>query len=124
MARQGLLIPLLCLPPPTGEAGRFPSLDRNYTKGETMAVLLITYDLQKPGQDYSELLSKIKSYTWVRLSESSYAIRTDSTPSTVFDYLKPYLDSNDNLYVITLKQPYAGYGPKEVNSWLNNNLTY
>ncbi len=89
-----------------------------------MAVLLITYDLREPGQDYSELISKIKSYMWARLSEFYYAIRTDSTPSTVFDQLKPYLDPSDNLNVIILKQPYVGYGPKEVNSWLDNNLTY
>lgn len=89
-----------------------------------MAVLLVTYDLNKPGKDYSDLLKTIKSYSWARLSESSYAISTDSTPQTIYGQLEPYLDSNDTLYVITLKKPYAGVGPKDVNNWLASNLSY
>lgn len=89
-----------------------------------MAVLLVTYDLNKPGKDYGDLLKTIKSYSWARLSESSYAISTDSTPQTIYGTLQRYLDSNDTLYVITLKKPYAGVGPKDVNDWLANNLSY
>lgn len=89
-----------------------------------MAVLLVTYDLMKPGQDYSELHNKIKSYPWARLSESAYAIKTEASASTIFNQLKSVLDQNDRLYIITLKQPYAGYGLKDVNNWLDNNLTY
>ena len=88
-----------------------------------MAVLLVTYDLNKPGKDYNDLLKAIKNYTWARLSESSYAIRTDHSSQQVFDKFKPYLDQNDNLYVISLKKPYAGFGPQEVNTWLENSLT-
>ncbi|WP_324007415.1 hypothetical protein [Aeromonas dhakensis] len=89
-----------------------------------MAVLLVTYDLNKPGKDYNDLLKIIKSYAWARLSESSYAIKTDQSPQQVFDKLKPFLDQNDNLYVINLKKPYAGFGPKDVNEWLDNSLPY
>ncbi|BCK62648.1 hypothetical protein KAM338_42920 [Aeromonas caviae] len=89
-----------------------------------MAVLLVTYDLNKPGKDYNDLLKTIKSYAWARLSESSYAIKTDQSPQQVFDKLKPFLDQNDNLYVINLKKPYAGFGPKDVNEWLDNSLPY
>lgn len=89
-----------------------------------MAVLLVTYDLNKPGKDYNDLLKTIKAYGWARLSESSYAIKTEQTPQQVFDILKPYLDQNDNLYVITLKKPYAGFGPTDVNDWLDSNLPY
>ena len=48
-----------------------------------MAVLLVTYDLNKPGKDYNDLLKTIKSYAWARLSESSYAIKTDQSPQQV-----------------------------------------
>ena len=88
-----------------------------------MAVLLVTYDLNKPGKDYNDLLKAIKSYAWAQLSESSYAIRTDHSSQQVFDKLNPYLDQNANLYVINLKKPYAGFGPQEVNAWLENSLT-
>jgi hypothetical protein len=57
-----------------------------------MAVLLVTYDLKKPGGDYSGLLAKLKSYSWARLSESSYAIQTNDSPQSVFNVLKPFID--------------------------------
>ncbi|EGR1364176.1 hypothetical protein EM77_001990 [Vibrio parahaemolyticus] len=87
-----------------------------------MAVLLVTYDLNSPGQNHSNLLKTIKEYPWAKLSESSYAIKTLETPSTIFNLLKQYIDKNDNLYVVTMKKPYSGYGPQEVNDWLESNL--
>jgi hypothetical protein len=87
-----------------------------------MAVLLVTYDLKKPGGDYSGLLAKLKSYSWARLSESSYAIQTNDSPQSVVNALKPFIDPNDNLYVINLRKPYAGYGPKDLNDWLDTRL--
>lgn len=89
-----------------------------------MAVLLVTYDLNTPGKNYEDVLKAIKNYAWAQLSESSYAINTYDSPQQIFDKLKPLLDKNDNLYVIPLKKPYAGFGPKAVNDWLNTNLSY
>lgn len=89
-----------------------------------MAVLLVTYDLDKPGQNYKDILEAIKSYPWARLSESSYAIRTNQSPQDMFGRLKAFLDGNDSLYVVTMKKPYAGYGPKEVIEWLDGYLEY
>lgn len=48
-----------------------------------MSALLITYDLKKPGQDYSDFYKIIKSYSWARLSESSYAIATTEIPKSI-----------------------------------------
>lgn len=89
-----------------------------------MSVKLITYDLNRPGQDYTDLLKKIKAFSWARLSESSYAVATDLTPDQLFAHLSPYLDANDTLYVICLHHPWNGRGPKEVNDWLQRNLTF
>jgi hypothetical protein len=88
-----------------------------------MNIYLVTYDLNTRGQNYQGLLDKIKeSALWARLSESSYTVGTDKTPQQLFDYLKTDLDGNDQLYIIKISKPYAGFGPKEVNSWLDNNL--
>ena len=89
-----------------------------------MSVLLVTYDLDKPGQDYSDVLKEIKRFSWARLSESSYAVATDLTPNQLYDRLAPYIDANDTLYVVVLHRPYYGQGPKEVNEWLEKYLTY
>lgn len=87
-----------------------------------MSVLLITYDLNSPGQKHSTLLEKIKEYSWAKLSESSYAIKTTLEPSEVYASLKSYIDQNDNLYIINMRKPYTGFGPKDVNEWLDKNL--
>ena len=88
-----------------------------------MSTLLVTYDLRKSGQDYSDFHKVIKSYgIWARLSESSYAVTTTDSATTVFNKLSGHMDGNDTLYVITLRSPYFGQGPKEVNSWLAGQL--
>jgi len=88
-----------------------------------MAVLLVSYDLNKPGQKHSALLKDIKEYPWARLSESSYAIKTSSTASTIYNSLKKHIDNSDNLYIINIKKPYDGFGSKDVINWLDSNLT-
>lgn len=90
-----------------------------------MAVYLITYDLNKE-TDRPNIVKKIKEMgvSWARLSESSYAIVHYGTVYDVYSQLKPMLDNNDNLYVITLKKPWTGFGPKDVNNWLEQNLQY
>lgn len=83
---------------------------------------LVTYDLNRPGKNYEGVLKVIKSFSWARLSESSYAVSGALTAQALYDRLKPHLDASDNLYVIPLGRPYAGFGPKDVNEWLERNL--
>lgn len=87
-----------------------------------MAVLLVTYDLDKPGQNYDDFLKVVKSYAWARLSESSYAIETDESPSDIYKKLSGFIDKNDQAYIITLKSPHAGWGPTKINEWLQEKL--
>lgn len=88
-----------------------------------MKIYLVTYDLHVRGQNYTDLLVKIKeSAMWARLSESSYAVGTLKTPQQLFDHLQTSLDSNDHLYIITIAKPYTGVGPEEVNKWLESKL--
>jgi hypothetical protein len=91
-----------------------------------MAVLLITYDLnrERTGGDREGLLKYIKSHNWARLSESSYAVVSNLSPQSVTDEARKFLDLDDNIYVLNLKRPYWGWGPQEVNEWLQGNLPY
>ena len=87
-----------------------------------MACYIVTYDLNKETKR-PDILSDIKSYgSWAKLSESSYAIVTSSSPKAVYDKLSKHLDGNDNCYIISLSKPYWGQGPKDVNDWLDKNL--
>lgn len=90
-----------------------------------MAALLITYDLNTPGQEHDKILDKIKTFNgWARLSESSYAVSTSLAPNQVYSQFESLLDSNDHIWIVSLKKPYSGFGSKKVIDWLDANLTY
>lgn len=87
-----------------------------------MTVYVIAYDLNKE-VTRPKIVDAIHEYPFALLSESSYAIESDSSPETIFDEFREFIDNNDNLYVIPLNRPYIGYGPQEVIDWLNERLS-
>jgi hypothetical protein len=91
-------------------------------------IMQINYDLDSPGQKYSDLIEKIKSLgAWARPCKSSWLVKTNLSAQQVADSLKPFLDSNDKLLVNkfdTAKGSYAGWLDKDVIAWLNNNSSY
>jgi hypothetical protein len=88
-----------------------------------MKILIVTYDLLNPGQNYEKLIQKIKSYpAWARLGGSSYLIATDATVIQVRDNLGTVLDRNDKLFVGTCPVPSAWHGlPEDVAKWILEN---
>ena len=86
-----------------------------------MAIYVVAYDLNKEIHR-PNITAEIKKYEWRLLYESSYAIKTNETPTQVYNKLKPLIDANDNIYVISLRKPYMGFGPKDTNEWLDKNL--
>jgi hypothetical protein len=89
-----------------------------------MKTYSITYDLGKPGQDYTNLISRIKSLgtTWARPTKSHWFVNTDFDVAQLRDILKPYLDKNDRLMVNEVGAMWATAGmPAEVNDWLHKN---
>jgi hypothetical protein len=63
-----------------------------------MAVLHITYkqDPQTSKADYQDICTVLKSYHYLSLSESNWAINTQESPKTVWQKLKRYIDPNDS----------------------------
>lgn len=88
-----------------------------------MATYIVTYDLNKE-TSRPNIVKEIKTTSWAKLSESSYAIETTETPESVYNRLAGFIDDNDNLYIISLRRPYFGQGPKDVNEWLADNLVW
>lgn len=87
-----------------------------------MAILLITYDLNKPDKDYSGILEEIKKYDWAILSKSSYIIDTMETPNGIYEKLKLHLDSDDSLCIIEVKENRRVFATKTTNAWLKEHL--
>lgn len=86
-----------------------------------MSVLIVTYDLSNPGQNYETLIKQIKAYgTWARIGFSCYLIKTDATVESVRDLLLKSLDRNDKIYVGMAPAPSAWFGlGEEVSKWIH-----
>lgn len=85
-----------------------------------MACYTINYDLSKPGQDYADLYKRIKAYgTWAHVVESMWIIVTTKTATAVCNDLKQAIDSNDKLFVGSVRSPASWVGmDDEMTKWL------
>lgn len=64
-------------------------------------VYLISYDLNRPGQDYSGLHTEIKNNsTWWHFLDSTWLIYTYEKADQIVKRLEPHIDKNDFLLVI------------------------
>jgi len=90
-----------------------------------MATLMIGYDLNKTGKDYSGLIQQIKETfdTWWHHLDSTWLVVTDLTPVQVRDLLASHIDSDDEILVAVVSAPAAWRGFNESgSSWLKDNL--
>lgn len=90
-----------------------------------MSVRMITYDLRKPGRDYSGLYKAIESIAGARWHcvESVWLVRTAKDNAAIREILTPHLDVNDKLLVGTIGPGWATTGfETECNQWLRDNV--
>lgn len=89
-----------------------------------MASYVITYDLNKAGQNYEALEKAIKSYNaWAKIATTTFVIRSDNSSNGIRDHLKAQMDANDELFVGKLsgEGAWSGLGEK-VSQWLKDHL--
>lgn len=89
-----------------------------------MSIYTVGYDLNKPGQDYTDLINALKTYdSWWHNLDSTWIIETNDSPVQVRDNLAQYLDKNDELLVAVIAAPAAWSGfNKSASDWLLNHL--
>ena len=88
-----------------------------------MKVYSITYDLSKPGRDYSGLYDAIKSFgAWWHYLESTWLVSTSHTPSQIWERIGKHIDSNDSVLIIEIKNNKSGWLPKDAWDWINTKL--
>jgi len=86
-------------------------------------VHLITYDLNKPGQNYDELYEAIKSLgSWWHYLDSTWLVDTNLSTQKIFDRIHPKMDSSDYLLIIAVKADYQGWLPKDAWDWIKKHL--
>jgi hypothetical protein len=83
---------------------------------------MISYDLRKK-RDYEKLYEAIKSYgTWAHILESSWAIVTDQSASSVRDRLIKFIDNDDGLFVLKSGVEGAWRSVLCIDDWLKDHL--
>lgn len=90
-----------------------------------MASYLITYDLSAPGRNYDDLISYIKGLNgYSHVCESSWVVPEGiHTAASIRDGARPFLDSNDKLFVFKLSGEGAWRGASASTSdWLKKYL--
>lgn len=69
-----------------------------------MALFLVSYDLDKPGQDYPDLIARLKQFGAQRILYSEwFLVHNSATPAQLRDDLLRFMDSNDRILVVELK---------------------
>jgi len=85
-------------------------------------VILITYDLNKPGKDYSKLHEAIKNISgiWWHDLTSVWLVETHFSAKQVSERLLPLIDTNDEIFVIRVFGDYSGWLPQRAWDWLRS----
>jgi len=89
-----------------------------------MSVMLIGYDLRKPGQDYVPLFDEIKRLgEWWHCLDSTWMVNTTVSVEQARNRLLTKMDQNDQLLVITVVRPAAWSLTNPICSqWLTDKL--
>jgi hypothetical protein len=87
--------------------------------------LLVGYDLNRPGQDYDELIKFLKAQVpWWHALDSTWIVVTPKTASELRDEIKRFIDANDEVLVMNVKgDAWASFGLSDkANQWLKENV--
>ena len=89
-----------------------------------MSAFLITYDLNKPGSNYDDLYKLIKGYgTWCHLVDSTWIVISNGTAQSVYDTLKPALDTGDQVFVVDISgQSHYGWLSRDKWDWIGKHV--
>ena len=89
-----------------------------------MRSVMIGYDLNKPAQNYTKLIERLKKFpTWWHHLDSTWIVRTEMTCVAIRDELTKLVDSNDEIVVADLTGTAAWSGINMQGSkWLKDNL--
>ena len=65
---------------------------------------LVTYDLNRPGQNYPQLYSAIQSVPHCHALESVWFVQHQGGATKIRDWLVQYIDHNDRLFVVRIDE--------------------
>lgn len=84
-------------------------------------VYLITYDLNKPHKDYSNVYAALGAFAHTRDSglDSVWFISSQASASSLYYALRPHFDDDDRLFITQIRSgDHFGWLSKAVIDWL------
>lgn len=90
-----------------------------------MSVYLISYDLNRPGQSYTELYEVLKqASTWWHYLESTWLISSPEPIDIWQKRIRAKIDENDTFLIVELSgsKPYSGWLAQKAWDWIKNHL--
>lgn len=89
-------------------------------------VYMVTYDLNKEGQNYEDVIQAIKDAStgvWCSYWKSSFLIKSNlTTADAVVEKIQPHLDSNDRLLVIEVKNNKQGWLSEKQWNYIDDSI--
>ena len=85
-------------------------------------VYLITYDLNKPGKDYTSLYLALRQYQFIRDTglDSVWFVSTQLTPGQIYEHLRHHLDISDRIFITQIQGgTHQGWMNADVWAWIN-----
>ncbi|MFH0959800.1 MAG: CRISPR-associated protein Cas2 [Pseudomonadota bacterium] len=85
-----------------------------------MNIILVSYDLHRPGKDYEKLWEHLKSYAWAKPLESLWLVKTTYSAEQIRDDVINYIDQNDSVFVADITRMTTAWKniPDEVARWI------
>ncbi|SEK17584.1 hypothetical protein [Parapedobacter koreensis] len=88
-----------------------------------MAVYIVSYDLNKGGQDYEGLYKELKnSPSWWHYLDSTWLISTSETAEQLYARIGKHIDKNDYALTIEVRRNYEGWLPKKAWEWIREHI--
>ena len=88
-----------------------------------MEVYVVSYDLRKPGRDYTGLSEELQhSPSWWHYLDSTWLIVTSESAGKLYNRLAPHLDEGDSILVVQAGSDRQGWLPKDAWTWIQQNV--
>lgn len=84
-------------------------------------IISVSYDLNRPGQDYQDLYNTIKqANSWAHPMDSLWFIQTQESVNDWSDKIRRKIDENDHIFLVDITgKPRQGWMSKEMWDWLD-----
>ena len=88
-----------------------------------MTVYQISYDLNRPGQDYDTVIKAVKDLgSCAHPLKSMWFVDTQLTAQGLYAVMKKFIDGSDRLFISRVTADHAGWLDSDIIDWLKGRV--